>query len=98
MIEKDLGSTAASASAYSALLVKYEAHLSKIQGPLPPAKTCTAVSFCDQKPTCYTDFTPHFNKQYTLTELIVGKNEWVAEGSKFIYVDVLYISRCVIYM
>ena len=84
MIERDRAPAAGGAvPSYADLNTQYTAHLSKIQGPLPAPKSCSPVSFCESRATCYTDFTPHFNKQGTLRELVLGSSEWVAEGSKY---------------
>ena len=76
MIEKDL-----KASSASTLLSKYTTELDKLQPPLPHPKSCSKV-FCDDRPVCYTDFTPHHNPSTFLHDIVVGETKWVQEQRK----------------
>jgi hypothetical protein len=48
---------------------------------MPPAKYCNALH-CETRPVCYTDFGPHYQKNMTLTEMIVGQTQWKYEDGK----------------
>jgi hypothetical protein len=61
------------------IIVEYEEQLNKLQPPLPAPKRCNQY-FCDTKPQCYTSFMPHHSPNYTLAELLVGKNNWTVDG------------------
>ena len=43
---------------------------------------------CEKRPTCFTDYMPHFPTNMTLKELIVGPTQWVYDDCK------LYLHAC----
>ena len=64
-------------------LVKlYDDKLKALQPPFPGPKRCQSYR-CEEKPLCYTDFKPHYNPKHTLSELVVGKTEWLYEAEEY---------------
>jgi hypothetical protein len=51
-------------------------------GKMPGAKYCGSIN-CDSRPTCFTDFAPHFPSNMTLSELLVGTTKWTYEDGMF---------------
>ena len=48
---------------------------------MPTPKHCLTYH-CDIKPLCYTDYLPHFPKENTLDELLVGTSNWTYPDMK----------------
>lgn len=46
--------------------------------PMAP-KTCEPYE-CKNKPTCYSSYYPHYQKEFTLNSAVVGKTGWVYSG------------------
>lgn len=66
--------------------------LDKLQPPLPPSKRCGANYHCDLRPSCHTDFQPHYSN-FTLSKLVVGKTNWTYEpGKEFGYGETMPLS------
>lgn len=79
MIIEDLAGGATRES----LFEKYTKQLDKIQPPLPKPKACQKAGlYCEDKAVCYTDYTPHYNANRTLRELVIGKTEWAESGAE----------------
>lgn len=38
---------------------------------------------CEHRPTCFTDFKPHFATNMTLSELIIGSNQWINDDNEY---------------
>lgn len=49
---------------------------------MPGPKKCQGYR-CEEKPLCYTDFKPHYNPKNTLSELVVGKTDWLYEAEEY---------------
>ena len=73
-MEKDLRTTSK-----DIILNDYEQKLATLQRPMPSPKKCHRYH-CESKPKCYTNYMPHFNKNYLLSDLIVGKTNWSYSG------------------
>lgn len=43
---------------------------------MPPPKYCGGAKYCETKPKCFTDYHPHYAPNMSLSEIIVGTNEW----------------------
>ena len=75
MVEQD-----SATKSTSQLAQKYQNELSKLLVPIPDAKTCSTSCHCrkdcETLPVCYTNYEPHFNPNYTLNEILVGKTTW----------------------
>jgi len=56
------------------LVKKYESILTQLQPPLPPPRSCGFS--CLHPPHCLTDYQPHFNPLGTITNAVVGENQW----------------------
>lgn len=37
---------------------------------------------CDQRPTCYTNFGPHYQAGQKLKDIVVGNTNWTVEDGK----------------
>merc|ERR1711871_742139 len=57
----------------------YKQKLAVLQKPMPPPKKCHRYH-CDSKPKCFTNYMPHFNENYLLSDIIVGKTNWSYAG------------------
>ena len=57
------------------LIAQYKAKLGILQPPLPKPSKCQKL-MCDVRPTCYTDFRPHYEESLKLSKIIVGKTNW----------------------
>ena len=60
----------------------YDEKLKALQPSFPGPKRCQSYH-CEERPLCYTDFKPHYNPKYTLSELVVGKTEWTYEAEEY---------------
>lgn len=79
MIEGDV----AGGADMSTLFKKYDDKLKELQPALPTPKLCEKDGFfCGKRATCYTDFTPHYNKDRFLKQLVIGKSVWKEEGDE----------------
>lgn len=61
---------------------KYEEEFMKLVKPLPEPKKCQTYH-CDAKPKCYTDYRPHYSKDMTLKDLIVGTTKWTYDDYEY---------------
>lgn len=71
MVEKDMKSFSK-----EELQKLYSEKLEEIYPVFKTPKKCMNLH-CDKRPICYTDFRPHYPKNLTLSELIVGNTSWV---------------------
>lgn len=77
MVEKDQKSDST-----ENLKKMYDAKLSELQPPLPMPKKCENHNLhCAARPTCYTNFMPHYPSNMTLSELVVGYTNWTIDPS-----------------
>lgn len=72
--------------------IEYVSFLKDLAPPLPDPKKCKVPYHCDSRPQCFTDFKPHYAKNLTLTELVVGQSKWVYDDGN-IYFSVAVIIR-----
>ncbi len=49
--------------------------------PMPHPKKCHPYR-CEKRPICHTDFKPHFPRNMTLTELVVGSHRWTYDAGE----------------
>jgi hypothetical protein len=56
------------------VLAEYQRKLDVLQVPAPDYLYCGEE--CIHRPTCYTDWRPHFNPKYFLEDIIIGQNGW----------------------
>jgi len=75
MVKKELDNGAKSKT----LADTYKAKVDELMPPMGLPKYCGNYH-CADKPTCFTNFYPHFPTNMTLTELVVGRNEWRMDG------------------
>ena len=61
------------------LLSVYNQKLAALQTPMPPPRKCHQYH-CDSKPMCYTNYMPHFNEKYLLSDIVVGVTNWSYAG------------------
>ena len=56
----------------------------KKYAPVIPKKGKHCSPYCDVEPTCFTNFKPHFNTNFTLNELVVsGGHGWNLETPEY---------------
>ncbi|NCY08186.1 MAG: hypothetical protein EBX30_13465, partial [Betaproteobacteria bacterium] len=63
-------------SAPEALLKQMQTKLDALQPALPAPKKCQNLH-CEAKPTCYTDFKPHYSPNLRLKDIVVGRTNWI---------------------
>ena len=68
-------------SAPEALLKQMQTKLDALQPALPAPKKCQNLH-CEAKPTCYTDFKPHYSPNLRLKDIVVGRTNWTYEAGK----------------
>lgn len=77
--------------------VEYTEKFSDALGPLPEPISCdNDLLHCKHRPTCYTNYAPHFSVNKTLDEVIVGKSTWVELGGIYqirVFMSVLLVLR-----
>lgn len=62
----------------------YTEKLDKLTPPLPATpKKCGNNYHCQLKPNCYTDFKPHYSKNWTLSELVFGETKWTYDPADY---------------
>jgi hypothetical protein len=61
----------------------YADFLRDLTPALPNPKKCAWPYHCEQRPLCFTDYQPHFSKNMTLTELVVGTTKWEYDAGEF---------------
>ena len=76
MVKKELAAGATVATLHET----YKAKVNELMPPMGGPKRCQKYH-CEEKPQCFTNYYPHFPKDHTLTELVVGKNAWSYQGS-----------------
>ena len=66
-------------------------------GPLPEPKYCdTDKLHCSHRPTCYTNYKPHYSLNKTLSEIIIGNSTWTQKICMYMYMDLtlcMYLSK-----
>jgi hypothetical protein len=60
---------------------EYKDALDKLQPPMPAPRKCQSYH-CDARPMCYTNFEPHYSKNMTLSELVVGNTTWEYDAAE----------------
>ena len=55
--------------------VAYAKRLDQVYPILTTPKKCMNLH-CDKRPSCYTDYQPHYEQGYNLSNLVVGNRSW----------------------
>lgn len=71
MVQRDLAAKHSPAM----LFAHYSAALDKLQPPLPSTARCSHYH-CLSRPTCFTDFMPHYASNMTIEQITVGRTKW----------------------
>ena len=74
--------TALSTSQRKNLYDEYTTKLAELQPPLPEPKRCDGYN-CKYRPVCHTDTLPHWSKDYSLKDIIVGQTKWSYEPEEY---------------
>ena len=80
MVESELKARVKSPST---LYTEYSQVLDRLIPPLDKFEPSRCASFhCESKMTCYTNYLPHYSKDQTLDEVIVGQTNWTYFSGK----------------
>lgn len=64
------------------IYIEYQAILDELQPPMTET-ILHCHNECETKPTCWTNYEPHYNDKYFLDELVVGTHEgWSKHSGK----------------
>jgi hypothetical protein len=74
MIQEDIKS-----KSLNDLKLEYKAKLTELQPPLASPRKCQGYH-CERKSYCFTDYKPHYSKNLTLSELLVGTTNWTYDA------------------
>lgn len=78
MVDEDLKSQKSKDVMYS----EYSNQLNKLHPSLPSPKRCSSYH-CEFRPLCFTDYRPHYSKNMTLSELLVGSTNWTLDDNEY---------------
>jgi hypothetical protein len=66
------------------LLAMYEGKLAELTPEMGKGNKCSSSLNCNARPQCFTDFKPHYTKNMTLTELLVGQpTNWTYDDAAY---------------
>jgi hypothetical protein len=69
----------------------YSERLESLQLPLPPPKLCQHYH-CDEKPNCFTSYTPHFPNDTFISSIVVGETNWTVPAENYEFSDSVHVT------